>query len=129
MTERSRNCRAHCQACGFHFTGDSAFELHRRDGQCHNPATLLWQRGKREGQPLLSSHEARCDLEAGCWRDGKRVSWVPAIVWQVYQTEDAIAANRERLALLRQDAPTTDLVGPSLGLGDESRLIGQGSLL
>jgi len=39
----------HCSGCHRTFTGVTAFDIHRRGGQCHDPATVL----DRNGEPRL----------------------------------------------------------------------------
>lgn len=43
---------AHCVECHRHFTSDSGFELHRRDGKCHDPRGLV---GPRSGKRVFAS--------------------------------------------------------------------------
>lgn len=38
--------RAHCAGCHRTFSADSAFDAHRRDGECVDPATAITTKGK-----------------------------------------------------------------------------------
>jgi hypothetical protein len=51
---------AHCGAegCHQHFASLSAFEAHRRNGRCIEPALLRVGKGLREGEPVLESRES-----------------------------------------------------------------------
>lgn len=49
------HCSAHCRACDCHFTSTAAFDKHRRDGQCHDPATRKSLR--------VRTTDGRCDLQ------------------------------------------------------------------
>lgn len=53
---RSRRA-AHCAACHLTFSSDSAFDAHRRAGQCLDPATAT----RRDGTPRF---QARSDTSA-----------------------------------------------------------------
>ena len=39
---------AHCAGCHEHFTSDSGFTAHRREGVCHDPKTLLTVKAKKK---------------------------------------------------------------------------------
>lgn len=97
-TERAaprQTCTDHCAGCGRHFHGLGAFDQHRTDGFCADPAGVLIRSGKREGQPALQvwTDEGFCDKERGCWDDGRRVRYVtPVTIYQVSTTEEQRAA-------------------------------------
>ena len=89
-TSRRQTCTDHCVACGFHFHSLGAFDAHRQDGKCCDPATAVVQSGKRVGEPSLQAwtREGWCDKMVGCWQDGKRVRWEhPVTIWQGRATD------------------------------------------
>lgn len=58
-----KECRSHCAVCGSHFSGDEAFDLHRRgsykDGEryCEEPEDATHQ--TRDGQEVHSLEVAQ----------------------------------------------------------------------
>ena len=99
MTEQRtsrQTCTSHCSQCDRHFHGDTAFDLHRRDGQCQNPETLTTAKG---AAPLaVWTATGYCDLLPGCWQGGVRVRYEhPVVIWQQAVSQAA----RDRLAALR----------------------------
>ncbi len=103
MSERAaprQTCRDHCQACNQHFSGLGAFDAHlnwngERTECCEGAAAIIIGKDKRIRAALqVWSDDGWCELQNGCYVDGKRVKWEhPVVVWQVAMTE----AQRERL--------------------------------
>ena len=62
-----QTCTAHCSACGNHFHGVSAFDAHRRAGDCVAPAIAM----STEGRVLLQiwTNDGVCTLENGPVRE------------------------------------------------------------
>ena len=60
----------HCAGCHETFTGISAFDAHRRDGKCHDPATLTNSKGRPVG--LVRRQDA-----SGCLMWGWPGAWKP----------------------------------------------------
>ncbi len=79
-----RTCTDHCSeigGCGRHFHGTGAFDLHRTDGSCLDPADVLVK-----GRPVLRAWatDGYCDKMAGCWSNGIRLHYNhPVTIWQV----------------------------------------------
>ena len=74
---QSGNRTGHCSACHRNFDGISAFDRHRRDGQCLDPATLTHADelvyASRNG-----THDA--DRDVTYWRIASE-AWSPADVF------------------------------------------------
>lgn len=88
-----QTCTDHCRTCLRHFHGIGAFDAHRQNGQCMPPAGAVSGKGRLLLQ--MWTTEGYCDREKGCWKDGKRVTWLhPVEIWQVAMSEE----QRERLA-------------------------------
>lgn len=55
-TIRHGNRYGCCSGCGRMFAGQSAFDRHQSVGEtdmvCHDPASLVTEKGKRAGQPV-----------------------------------------------------------------------------
>lgn len=85
--QRRQSCTDHCGSCGGHFHGLGAFDAHRQNGECVDPA----EAANRDGKLLLQvwTEAGSCELSRGAWKDGKRVRWSePVVVWQKAQTEE-----------------------------------------
>jgi hypothetical protein len=92
-----KTCTAHCAGCGEHFHGLTAFDAHRADGECQNPATVSYgAKARKSGQLILQPYSTHgfCDKEPGCWVNGKRVKYSQEVtIWQVAMSDE----EREKL--------------------------------
>lgn len=96
-------CTDHCARCGQHFHGLGAFDAHRQDGVCVEPAVEALRRSK-DGfeRPALQvwTAEGWCKLWGGCYENGRFIEdkqQHPVVIYQVATTE----AQREALAVLQ----------------------------
>src|SRR5690349_7861614 len=88
---RRQSCTDHCGVCDRHFSGLGAFDAHRKDGECLDPAAVVFLSGPREGLAALNvwTETGACDHVKGNWKDGKRLWWAePVTVWQKAVTEE-----------------------------------------
>ena len=85
-TERKapmQTCTDHCAGCNRHFHGLTAFDAHRRGGECQEPSEIV---GEKSGEHTLRvwTDEGNCDKMRGCWHDGKRLHFeTPVTIWQM----------------------------------------------
>lgn len=47
------HAEAHCTQCCRHFSGDSAFQAHRVEGECRDPSLLKDRSGKPRFKPVM----------------------------------------------------------------------------
>jgi len=84
MSERTParpTCTAHCTSCDHHFHGLAAFDAHRVDFECQEPA----ERRSEKGRELLRiwTETGICTLSSGLWSDGRLIHTVEGItIWQ-----------------------------------------------
>ena len=91
MNERKparQTCTDHATCCDRHFHGLAAFDLHRKGGECTDPAEIF----RKDGEPAL---QVWTDTGSCTLLTGSRVEGVT--IWQVATTAEA----RERLQGLR----------------------------
>ena len=80
---RRRTCTEHCATCNRHFHGLNTFDAHIRTGECVEPDSILNTKGMPFAQ--VWTEDGWCDLEKGCWHDGRRVKYMhPVTIWQTY---------------------------------------------
>lgn len=84
---RKQGCTWHCAACGAHFHSVSAFDDHRVDGECVDPAEVM-TRGTIDNPPHAKlqawTEEGYCRLAKGCYKDGVLVQTLHPVT--IYQT-------------------------------------------
>lgn len=84
-------CTDHCSTCSRHFHGLTAFDAHRKDGECIEPLAAISERGK----PKLQLWTAAGFCDKNSWHNGKREGWDhPVEIWQGYVKEEAAAEGR-----------------------------------
>lgn len=101
---RRQTCTDHCATCNQHFHGLKAFDAHLNDNGervecCEGWVAIIIDR-QQKIRPALQqwTTEGWCELQKGCWADGRRVSWEhPVTIWQVALTDKALAARQEWL--------------------------------
>lgn len=80
---KRQTCTDHCSTCGRHFHGTGAFDAHRQQGECVEPAEAV----NSKGAPLLQewTTDGWCSLTPGCWEEGRKLRYAyPVTVWQRY---------------------------------------------
>lgn len=78
-TAKRMTCTDHCATCGRHFHGLTAFDAHRKDGECLEPSEVFSEKGRQKLQAW--TEDGWCDKQS--WHDGKRTGWDhPVTVWQ-----------------------------------------------
>lgn len=84
-SENKHNCVWHCCGCNNHFSSIAAFDAHRPDMACIEPAVVTGLKGVHKGKKLLSpwTNEGYCNLMSDSKYDGKVVhEYFPVTVWQ-----------------------------------------------
>ncbi len=86
-------CTDHCASCGCHFHGLGAFDLHRQDGECCDPADVTATDRNSEQHPAL---QVWTDTGFCRWQGPSVRVNSPVAIWQVWQSPE----HREALARL-----------------------------
>jgi hypothetical protein len=85
MVAGRKTCTAHCESCGQHFHGKTAYDAHRREGQCL-VAAVVQAKDSRNWLLQVWTAEGWCSLAKGCRREGKVVNWLyPVTIWQRFK--------------------------------------------
>lgn len=94
---RRQGCNNHCARCDMHFSGLTAFDAHRAEGECTEEPLTLMTSGKNPHPRLqVWTEDGYCRLQKGAMRDGRPAvglehGYHPVTIYQAYTPEGYVA--------------------------------------